>query len=141
MTTKNQKFVPYQAPDEPKGISFGIDSYFNAPTVRFGTGNHKCSLTAPKVKRILIAIKDNGVDAVVDAMKELVSMSDAEWVEKQFGAQPKKAKKPTKKAEPKPILGKELASMVDGNPCSEEAITEEVDAEDDEANQPIPGSD
>jgi hypothetical protein len=66
-------------PDKPIGIEMGHDSYFNCPVVKFGTGKVKSSLRAAVAKRIILAMRDNGVEAVQSALLNLIEQVDPGW--------------------------------------------------------------
>jgi hypothetical protein len=77
-----------------KGMKIG--AWGENPTIVFGTDRYPFSFGGTKAKHILDCIKDNSMEAVVDAMLYLVSLSDPDWVEAY--------KSPRIAAEPKPIL-------------------------------------
>jgi hypothetical protein len=61
------------------GIEVVHDTYFNKPAIRLGTGKETCQLTPNNAKRLLTAVEQNGVDVVVEALRDLVKSVDPNW--------------------------------------------------------------
>lgn len=72
------------APQPLKGVAFSTYEQrgIQHPVLRF-TGNdpgHAFIIGGNKAKQLLAAVRDNGVDALVTALEDLVAQTDPDWV-------------------------------------------------------------